>query len=118
MVSTFEPSERNERAFALMETIRLIVTQTLVPKIGGGRVALREYMEFTESRREYLLGMSFEKWPVELIHMVEKYGRTMEKAARNALEAGLIEKRYYMLYAAGTKYAEEEETEKKGTKGH
>ncbi|TAL37251.1 MAG: ATPase, partial [Alphaproteobacteria bacterium] len=43
MVSTFEPGERNERAFSLMETIRLIVTQTLVPKIGGGRVALREY---------------------------------------------------------------------------
>src|SRR5262249_54022314 len=57
MVSTFEPGERNERAFSLMETIRLIVTQTLVPKIGGGRVALREYMAFTEELRETLLNM-------------------------------------------------------------
>jgi defect-in-organelle-trafficking protein DotB len=107
LVSTFEPSERNERAFALMETIRLIVTQTLVPKIGGGRVALREYMEFTEPRREKLLGMPFEKWPTELPAMVEQFGRTMEKAARDALHAGLIEKRYYMLYAVGTKAGEE-----------
>jgi defect-in-organelle-trafficking protein DotB len=106
LVSTFEPSERNERAFALMETIRLIVTQTLVPKIGGGRLALREYMEFTEGRREKLLGMPFEKWPTELPDMVEKYGRTMEMAARTALKAGLIEKRYYMLYAMGTKGGE------------
>lgn len=114
LVSTFEPSERNERAFALMETIRLIVTQTLVPKIGGGRVALREYMEFTEERREHLLGMPFDKWPVELMHMVAKYGKTMERAAKEAFDAGLIENRYYMLYAQGSKLSEEGETANKG----
>jgi defect-in-organelle-trafficking protein DotB len=103
MVSTFEPSERSERAFSLMETVRMIVTQTLVPKIGGGRVALREFMEFTEERREHLLDMSFDKWPAELSRMVEKYGKTMEHAARDAFNAGLIEKRYYMMYAQGTK---------------
>lgn len=103
MVSTFEPSERTERAYALMETIRLIVTQTLVPKIGGGRVALREYMEFTEEIRERMLDMAFDKWPVELINMVPKYGKTMEKSARNAFNAGLIERRYYLTYAAGSK---------------
>jgi defect in organelle trafficking protein DotB len=103
MVSTFEPSERTERAYALMETIRLIVTQTLVPKIGGGRVALREYMEFTEEIRERMLDMAFDKWPVELINMVPKHGKTMEKSARNAFNAGLIERRYYLTYAAGSK---------------
>lgn len=103
LVSTFEPSERSERAFALMETVRLIVTQTLVPKIGGGRLALREYMEFTEEIRETLLDMPFDKWPVQLINMVPKYGKTMEKSARDAFNAGLIERRYYMLYTQGTK---------------
>lgn len=107
MVSTFEPSERTERAYALMETLRLIVTQTLVPKIGGGRVALREYMEFNEEVREYMLGMSFERWPVELMQMVPKRGRTMEMAAKEALDAGLIERRHYMLYVQGTKNAED-----------
>lgn len=107
MVSTFEPSERTERAFALMETIRLVVTQTLVPKIGGGRVALREYMPFTEEIREQLLGLTFDEWPLTLMNMVPKYGKTMEKAARDAFEAGLIEKRFYLIYAAGTKEAKE-----------
>jgi len=107
MVSTFEPSERTERAFALMETIRLVVTQTLVPKIGGGRVALREFMPFTEEIREELLSLTFDEWPLTLMNMVPKYGKTMEKAARDAYEAGLIEKRYYLIYAAGTKEAKE-----------
>ena len=116
MVSTFEPSERTERAFALMETVRLIVTQTLVPKVGGGRVALREYMVFTESIRERLLGMSFDRWPVELMQMVEKYGKTMERAAREAFNDGLIEKRHYMMYAQGTKAgaADEDGKEEEG----
>ncbi len=35
MISAFDKSERTERAYALMETVRLIVTQALVPKVGG-----------------------------------------------------------------------------------
>jgi defect in organelle trafficking protein DotB len=107
MVSTFEPSERSERAFSLMETVRLIVTQTLVPKIGGGRLALREYMEFTEAIREQLLDLPYEKWPVTLMNMVAVHGKTMEKSARDAFNAGLIEKRYYLMYAQGTKTADD-----------
>jgi len=119
MVSTFEPSERTERAFALMETIRLIVTQTLVPKIGGGRVALREFMPFTEEIRERLLDLSFDKWPVELMNMIPVHGKTMEKAAKEAFDAGLIEKRYYLIYAQGTKQGSEDtETEPETSGGH
>jgi len=107
MVASFEPSERTERAFALMETIRLIVTQTLVPKIGGGRHAMREYMPFTEEIRERLLGLTFDQWSAELIRMVPKYGKTMEQSARESFEAGLIEKRYYLLYAQGAQAIQE-----------
>jgi len=109
MVSTFEPSERTERAFALMETIRMVVTQTLVPKIGGGRVALREYMPFTEEIRERLLSLTFDQWPLELMQMVPKYGKTMEKAAKDAFDAGLIEKRHYLIYRQGTKQEGDDE---------
>lgn len=120
MVSTFEPSERNERAFSLMETVRMVVTQTLVPKVGGGRVALREYMVFTEEIREMLLNKTYEQWPAMLMEFVEKYGQPMEKQARKAYEAGLIEKRHYLVYMQGSKAARkalgqeegDEETEK------
>jgi len=108
MVATFDPSERSERAFALMETIRLIVTQTLAPKVGGGRQALREYMAFTEEIREHMLDMPFDKWSPELIRMVPKYGKTMEQAAKEAYEAGLIERRHYLVYTQGGKLEENE----------
>jgi defect-in-organelle-trafficking protein DotB len=107
MVSSFEPVERSERAFSLMETLRLIITQTLVPKIGGGRHALREYMPFTEEVRERILSLPFDQWPAMLMQMVPKYGKTMEQSAREAYEAGLIEKRHYLIYAQGTKAHQE-----------
>lgn len=112
MVSSFDASERAERAYSLMETVRLIVTQTLVPKIGGGRLALREYMAFTDEIREHLLGLPFDRWPFEIMNMVPKYGKTMEKSAKDALDAGLIEKRYYLLYAQGSKMAAAADKEK------
>lgn len=111
MVSTFEPSERSERAYSLMETVRMIVTQTLVPKIGGGRQALREYMVFTEEVREHLLNLPFDRWAAELMAMVPKYGKTMEQSAKEAYEAGIIEKRYYLVYVQGTKTAAEDDEE-------
>lgn len=103
MVAAFEASERSERAYTLMETMRMIVTQTLVPKVGGGRLSLREYMVFTEAIREELLSMSFERWPARLMQMVPEHGKTMETSARLAFEAGLIEKRFYLQYAQGAK---------------
>ncbi|MBI3441639.1 MAG: Flp pilus assembly complex ATPase component TadA [Proteobacteria bacterium] len=120
MVSTFEPNERTERAFALMETVRLIVTQTLVPKIGGGRQALREYMPFTEEIREHMLNTPFDRWASELIQLVSKQGRTMEQSAKEAFDAGLIEKRHYLVYAQGTKAAQErkEQEERDEAAGH
>lgn len=38
MISTFNSDERSERAYSLLETVRLIVTQALVPKTTGGRM--------------------------------------------------------------------------------
>jgi defect-in-organelle-trafficking protein DotB len=107
MVSTFEPSERTERAYALMETMRMIITQTLVPKIGGGRIALREWMPFSEATREELLSQDFTKWAVTLMNMVPVLGQTMEKSAQLAFEKGLIEERHYLLYKQGTKLDDE-----------
>ncbi|MEC7029623.1 MAG: ATPase, T2SS/T4P/T4SS family, partial [Pseudomonadota bacterium] len=43
MISSFDSNERAERAYALMETMRMVVTQALVPKIKGGRMGIREW---------------------------------------------------------------------------
>ncbi len=107
MVSLFEPAERTERAFSLMETIRLIITQTLVPKIGGGRQALREYLVFTDELREHLLNLDFDRWSAELMQILPKQGKTMERSAKDALDAGLIDRRHYLVYAQGNKHEQD-----------
>lgn len=102
MISTFDPDERTERAYALMETLRMVITQALVPKIGGGRLGVREWMVFDDRVREKLLDMDFNQWSPEIQRMIDQYGQTMEKSATQAFEDGLIERRpYLMLTQAG-----------------
>lgn len=111
MVSVFEPSERSERAFALMETLRMIVTQALVPKIGGGRVGLREFMVFDENVREIMLDQPIERWTSEAQRLLVRYGKTMEQSATAAYKAGLIERRWYLMLTKGFSGEERENQE-------
>lgn len=97
MVSVFEPAERTERAFALMETLRMIVTQALVPKVGGGRMGLREYMIFDENVREIMLDLPVERWTSEAQRLLVRYGKTMEQSATTAYKSGQIDRRWYLL---------------------
>jgi defect-in-organelle-trafficking protein DotB len=100
MISTFEINERSERAYALMETIRMIVTQALVPRPDGGRIGVREWMRFPDEVREKLLDMDFIEWPSTVQRMIPNYGRTMAESARIAFEKKLIDRRHYLLLAS------------------
>jgi defect in organelle trafficking protein DotB len=101
MISVFEPAERTERAFALMETLRMVVTQVLVPKKGGGRIGIREYMVFDENVREIMLDLPIERWTTETQRLLQRYGQTMQQAATKTFKAGLIERRWYLLLSKG-----------------
>jgi len=102
MLSTYEMDEREERAVALMETLRLIVTQALVSRIGGGRCGVREWMRFPDEIREKLMDMHFTKWPNEIQRAIPQYGQTMEKSAADAFESGQIDRRAYLLLSNST----------------
>lgn len=102
MLSTYDMAEREERAIALMETLRMIVTQALAPRIGGGRIGVREWMIFPDIVREKLMDMDFVKWPTEIQRMISQYGRTMEKSAEIVFEKGLIDRRSYLLLSSAT----------------
>lgn len=102
MLSTYEMDEREERAVALIETLRLIVTQALVPRVGGGRCGVREWMKFPDDVREKLMDMHFTKWPNEIQRMINQYGQSMKKSAEIAFEAGHIDRRSYLLLSSST----------------
>jgi defect in organelle trafficking protein DotB len=103
MISVYDMAEREERALALMESLRLIVTQALVPRAGGaGRVGVREWMSFPAEVREKLMDMPFTQWAVEIARMVPSYGQTMERSAEGALSGGLIDRTSYLHLSAAT----------------
>ncbi|MFP4098402.1 MAG: type IV pilus twitching motility protein PilT [Alphaproteobacteria bacterium] len=102
MLSTYEMNEREERAVALMETLRLIVTQALVSRIGGGRCGVREWMKFPDEVRERLMDMHFTKWPNEIQRILPQYGQSMERSAAIAFEEGTIDRRAYLLLSSST----------------
>lgn len=102
MLSTYDIEEREERAVALMETLRLVVTQALVPRVGGGRCGVREWMKFPDDVREKLMDMHFTKWQGEIHRMLNAYGQSMEKSAEIAFEKGHIDRRSYLLLSAST----------------
>lgn len=105
MMSMFEPNERTERGFALMESLRLIVTQALVPREGGGRIGIREWMEFDDDTREVLLNMDEENWTAEITKMLPKKGQSMATSAQKAYDAGLIDQRHLILLSKSTGHA-------------
>jgi defect-in-organelle-trafficking protein DotB len=101
MVSTFGPDERGERAYALMETLRMIVTQALVPRVGGGRMGVREWMVFPAEIRERFMDMDFVEWPANIQRIISAYGQTMTASATVAFESGAIDRRWYLLLTSG-----------------
>lgn len=102
MVATFEPNERSEKAYALMETVRLVVTQTLVPKTTGGRMGIREWMRFGDDVRDKLMEMDFKDWPAEIQRIIQFHGQTMAESAGIAFDAGLIDRRSYIMLSSST----------------
>lgn len=102
MISVYEMEEREERAIALMESLRLIVTQALVPREGGGRIGVREWMKFPDEVREKLMDMNFTKWPNEIQRMINQYGQTMERSAEIIYEEGKIDRIHYLYLASST----------------
>ncbi len=101
IVSVFEPSERTERSYAMIETLRMVVTQALVPKVGGGRIGLREFLVFDENVREIMLDQPIERWTAETQRLLVRYGQTMEQTANKAFKGGLIDRRTYLLLIKG-----------------
>jgi defect-in-organelle-trafficking protein DotB len=102
MITTFDPGERSERAYAMMETLRMIVTQQLVPKKTGGRLGVREWMKFPDEVREKLLDMDFLDWPPTIQRMIPSYGQTLGASAAKAFDAGLIDRRWYLMLTSST----------------
>jgi defect in organelle trafficking protein DotB len=95
LVGTFPKEERNGRTIDLIETIRMVIWQKLVPTVDGKRTALREYLVFNDQIRDALLDCDPTQVTSATRTLLEKYGQTMGDDAKKKFDAGLIDERVY-----------------------
>lgn len=108
LVITFPPEERQGRTIDIIETVRLVISQRLVPTIEGKRVALREYLVFNETIRDILLETDILNITNVVRKLVREHGKTIEADAREKLKAGIISERQYNLIAEQAKREEKD----------
>src|SRR5690348_11719565 len=108
LVVTFPPDERQGRTIDIIETVRVVISQRLVPTIDGKRVALREYLVFDEKIRDILLETDILNITNVVRKLVREFGKTMEADAHEKLKAGMITERQYKLIAEQAKREEKD----------
>jgi defect in organelle trafficking protein DotB len=105
LVGSFPKEERTGRTIDIIETMRLIIWQRLVPSIDGKRIALREYLVFDEALRDRLLDSDPDKITATTRDLVQQYGQPMQTDVEEKYQAGLISERTYKILSASLKQA-------------
>ncbi len=108
LVITFPPEERQGRTIDIIETVRLVISQRLVPTVDGKRVALREYLVFDEKIRDLLLETDILNITNVVRKLVREHGRTIEADAHEKFKAGIITERQYKVIAEQAKREEKD----------
>lgn len=97
-VMPFPGDERRAMAVDIMETMRMVVTQILLPKKGGGKVACREYMIFDQYVRNKMLDSDVDDWPQlarALLQEGKVIGKGMIQSAQELYTKNLIDDNVY-----------------------
>lgn len=108
LVTTFPAGERHGRAIDIIETIRVVIWQKLVPSVTGERVALREYLIFDEAVRDMLLDEEPENITAATRRLLKERGQPILVDAQRKFDAGLISERELKLIKAGSRNADKD----------
>jgi twitching motility protein PilT len=100
ILGMFEIDEQEQIRARLADTLRWIVSQRLVPRIGGGRQAVLEIMGSNLRTQESIrLGESEGKSFYEIIEASQPFGwRTFDQSCLEAYEKGKIAEETALLY--------------------
>src|SRR5687767_5219758 len=100
IVGMFDQAEEKQIRIRLAETVRWVVSQRLLPKIGGGRVAALEIMGNNLRVKDAIEhGESEGKTFYEIIEASGSFGwKTFDMAMLEAFDQGLITEETALLY--------------------
>lgn len=115
LIGTFPAEERLGRTIDIIETLRLVIWQKLVPTLDGKLVALREYLIFNEEVRDQLLDSDPNQATATTRRLLYQRGQTMVSDARKKFEEGIIAEREFKIIAKEEKYLEANANPHSGT---
>ncbi len=100
ILGMFDPDEQEQIRVRLADSLRWIVSQRLVPKVGGARYALLEVMGTNLRTQESIrLGETEGKTFYEIIEASYPFGwRNFDQACLEAYEQGIISEETAILY--------------------
>lgn len=95
LVNSFPAEEAKARMIDIIETLRVVIWQQLVPSVDGKRIALREFLIFNQNLRDNLLDTTFENISATTRRLLRDYGQSMSFDAKRKFDAGLINERVF-----------------------
>lgn len=95
IIHQFPQDEQAGIAISLMSALRVGIQQRLVPKKGGGRTALREWVELTEDHRNWLIEQDIHDIYGAMDKIVQQDGHPLLLDAEIAYEQGRIDEAVY-----------------------
>ena len=93
MVTIFPFAERDARMFDLLETVKVILWQALVPAKDGTRIPLREYLIIDDAVRDALLDAKTERLSAMIRSLLPKHGQPIAIDATEKFAQGLIDEK-------------------------
>lgn len=100
MAGVFPASERSRAISGLIGSSRVLLYQTLLKTVDGGRCAAREYLIMTDEIRKQLYSVDEDKITQKMTELVREHGRPLMIDIQEHFDAGRIDERTYDRYKA------------------
>lgn len=93
LVYVFPEDMQNQAKIDILQPMRMIVAQRLIPTVDGGRTAIREYMIFEQKHKEIMLESG--NFAAAAFKMVHDEGRPMIEDATEKYREGIISEEWF-----------------------
>jgi len=100
LIQSLPVEETHSIMGSIIDQIRVIVSQRLVPSLDGKRCAVREFLVFDNEMRRTLLSVASKNLmllPVTVAKMVDQHGQSMLQHAQSLADAGKIDQAHVEL---------------------
>ena len=102
MVNVFN-EEKNARAVDIVSSLRMVISQRLVPASNGKRIALREYVVMNDEIVDFILEAGIENLTASCRKVLIMHGQSFLQDATNKYKKGLITQKVWKEIARSSK---------------